>query len=123
MSDYEKGIRIGVLIGIFGWMIFLWLLRHLEEFTCISYFHVGQVGADCIAPGVATLIRKKWNKMSYLYLDGSGPGYLGAGRYELVPDSKFWWGPWMNGAYDLKHYPMFKKIDAVEAFKLIRKSI
>ncbi len=89
----------------------------------VQYFHVGKAGADRIAPGIATLIRWRWGKSSYLYLEGD-PGYLGEGNYELVPDSKFWWGPWNKGWYaDLKTYPMARKINALDAFKLIRKAI
>ena len=99
-------------------LVKLMFLRFLPWIT--RYFHVGKVGADRLEPGIATMIRRRGWKYSYLYLDvGDGP----ASNYEPVPETPFFWGSWLSGnMVKGGKYPMKREIDELEAFVLIRRA-
>lgn len=86
----------------------------------IKYFHVGKKGIAFIAPGDATLLRNRGKEWSYLYIDGSDHKTMEGS--ERVPETKFYWGRWLESDMRGGGYPMVKEIGQVEAFDLIARA-
>lgn len=81
------------------------------------YFLVGKEGVDHVEIGLATLIRKRGGKCSYLYLDGSLDGTT-----EPVDGTPFFWGLWLKVDM-LRKVPMKRELDELEAFVMIQNDV
>jgi hypothetical protein len=95
----------------------LWILGLLLP-RRMRYFHVGKAGADRIEAGLATLIRTRRGRSSYLYLSGT----IDQQWDEAVPETPFFWGRWFPGSDSIDSAPMQREIDELEAFIMIRRA-
>jgi hypothetical protein len=80
------------------------------------YFVISNVEVDKIELGLATLIRMRGWKCSYLYFSGTMEGNI-----ERIPETPFYWGSWVSVDMRKSAY-VVREIDEQDSFVMIRRA-